>query len=79
MKIPCPNCNQRLDIPEELAGQIIECPICNGSITIPTSDQPASEQNEAREIHPLDGKIFDNLCNKLSDLVELETEEYDVV
>ena len=47
MKIPCPNCNQRLDIPEELAGQIIECPICNGSITIPTSDQPASEQNEA--------------------------------
>ena len=47
MKIPCPNCNQRLDIPEELAGQIIECPICNGSITIPTSDQPASEQSEA--------------------------------
>ena len=25
MKIPCPNCNQRLDIPEELFGQTIKC------------------------------------------------------
>ena len=47
MKIPCPNCNQRLDIPEELAGQTIECPTCNTSITVPTSDLPAPEQNEA--------------------------------
>lgn len=47
MKTPCPNCNQRLDIPEELAGQTIECPTCNTSITVPTSDLPAPEQNEA--------------------------------
>ena len=47
MKTPCPNCNQRLDIPEELAGQTIECPTCNTSITVPTSDLQAPEQNEA--------------------------------
>ena len=35
MKIPCPNCNQRLDIPEELAGQNIECPACNEKVNIP--------------------------------------------
>ena len=39
MKIPCSNCNQRLEIPEELAGQTIECPSCNASLAVPT--QPA--------------------------------------
>ena len=37
MKIPCSNCNQRLDIPEELAGQAIECPACNASLAVPKS------------------------------------------
>jgi ankyrin repeat protein len=41
MKIPCSNCNQRLEIPEELAGQTIECPACNASLTVPTPE-PAS-------------------------------------
>ena len=35
MKIPCSSCNQRLDIPEELAGQTIECPACNKSLDVP--------------------------------------------
>jgi len=35
MKIPCSNCNQRLEIPEELAGQTIECPACNASLAVP--------------------------------------------
>ena len=36
MKIPCSSCNQRLEIPEELAGQTIECPACNASLAVPT-------------------------------------------
>jgi len=36
MKIPCSNCNQRLDIPEEYAGQTIECPACKVSLSVPT-------------------------------------------
>jgi DNA-directed RNA polymerase subunit RPC12/RpoP len=47
MKIPCPNCNQRLDIPEELSGQTIECPACNGRITVPALDTLVPEQNDA--------------------------------
>ena len=35
MKIPCTNCNQHLEIPEELAGQTIECPACNTSLAVP--------------------------------------------
>jgi len=40
MKIPCSNCNQNLEIPEELAGQTIECPACNASLAVPTMAAP---------------------------------------
>ena len=32
MKITCPKCSQNLDIPEELAGQSIDCPVCSKSL-----------------------------------------------
>ena len=35
MKIPCSSCNQRLEIPDELEGQTIECPACNASLAVP--------------------------------------------
>ena len=35
MKIKCPSCDQRLEIPEELAGQTIECPACNTGLSVP--------------------------------------------
>lgn len=41
MKIPCSNCNQKLEIPEEFAGQTIECPACNTSLLVPTPEAPA--------------------------------------
>ena len=41
MKIPCSNCNQRLEIPEELAGQTIECPACNASLAVPSLEPTA--------------------------------------
>ena len=40
MKIPCSNCNQRLEIPEELAGQTIECPACKASLAVPAIAAP---------------------------------------
>jgi len=40
MKIPCSNCNQRLEIPDELAGQTIECPACNASLAVPAMAAP---------------------------------------
>ena len=45
MKIPCSSCNQRLEIPDQLAGQTIECPACKArfpvqSIEAPTPDPP---------------------------------------
>ena len=56
MKTPCPNCNQRLDIPEELSGQTIECPACNVNINVRNSSLPAPEQNEDK-IPSLQSKI----------------------
>jgi len=40
MKIPCSSCNQRLEIPDELAGQTIECPACNASLAVPVIEAP---------------------------------------
>ena len=42
MKIPCSCCNQRLEIPDDLAGHNIECPSCKASLTVPTP-KPASQ------------------------------------
>ena len=47
MKIQCPSCDQRLEIPEELAGQTIECPACNGKLTIPSPTKPNAATPES--------------------------------
>ena len=40
MKTPCSGCNQHLEIPEEFAGQTIECPTCNASLDVPSIEAP---------------------------------------
>ena len=52
MKIPCSSCNQRLEIPEELAGQTIECPACKASLAVPPLAPPPSETPQARDTTP---------------------------
>ena len=49
MKIPCSNCNQRLEIPDELAGQTINCPACNTSLTVPAMDAPPPAPAQVQE------------------------------
>ena len=62
MKIICTNCNQHLEIPEELAGQTIECPACKTSLAMPAiiaapdlvqeeSPQVASSENYPIELN----------------------------
>jgi hypothetical protein len=34
-KFNCPHCSQHLEAPEELLGQAIQCPSCNGPIRLP--------------------------------------------
>ena len=52
MKIPCSNCNQRLEIPEELAGQTIECPACNASLAVPAMAAPPPTPAQVQESAP---------------------------
>ena len=62
MKIQCPSCDQRLEIPEELAGQTIECPACNTSLTAPALAAPtppppiAPTQNKRKAPQATSGK-----------------------
>jgi len=55
MKIPCSNCGQRLDIPEELAGQTIDCPACGTALAVPAlapQPPPAAPPKAARKTSP---------------------------
>jgi hypothetical protein len=35
MELLCPQCQQRLTIPDQYAGQVMRCPLCNGTFTAP--------------------------------------------
>ena len=54
MKIPCNNCNQHLEIPEELAGQTIECPACNTSLAVPALVQEETPQVASGKNYPIE-------------------------
>ena len=50
MKMNCPNCDQHLDIPDELAGQTIDCPACveNFAVENVASEAPESGQSKLK-------------------------------
>ena len=52
MKIQCPSCDQRLEIPEELAGQTIECPACNASLVVPSLATPPPSPVQVQQSAP---------------------------
>ena len=35
MNLLCPNCTKMLTVPEEFAGQLMKCPLCGGTFTVP--------------------------------------------
>lgn len=35
----CVKCNQQLDVPENLLGQVVKCPTCNQSLRLPSPDK----------------------------------------
>ncbi len=49
MNLLCPNCQKMLTVPEDFAGQLMKCPLCSGTFTVPglpgsaTPALPASE------------------------------------
>lgn len=49
----CPHCDQSLEAPEDMLGETIECPSCNGSIQL-----PEPEPKPQRQITPHQRKII---------------------
>lgn len=43
-KFNCPHCEQSLEAPEDMLGQTIECPACNGSIQLPKPEPTPAPQ-----------------------------------
>ena len=48
IKLDCPHCGQHLEGDEELCGQKINCPSCNGEIIIPAKQAPRPAAKIAR-------------------------------
>ena len=48
----CPSCNQTLEAPEDMAGQLVECPACRQQMTVPgeAAPAPAAEMDETVEV-----------------------------
>jgi hypothetical protein len=48
MELLCPNCQKKLTVPEQYAGQMMRCPLCQGTFTVPAlpSAVPAAESPE---------------------------------
>jgi hypothetical protein len=42
MNLLCPNCQKMLTVPEEFAGQLMKCPLCAGTFTVPALPAPAA-------------------------------------
>ena len=46
-KVACPHCEQHMNVPDQLAGQVITCPTCNNELTVEISDPLESFQRPA--------------------------------
>jgi hypothetical protein len=40
MNLLCPNCQKMLQVPEQYAGQLMKCPLCTGTFTVPALPTP---------------------------------------
>ena len=65
MKLSCTNCNQSLEIPDELLGQTVECPVCKIKFTA-----GQSSTNSVYDVKPLMA-----LCEKILLDEEVSVEE----
>jgi hypothetical protein len=44
MNLICPHCQQMVSAPDSSAGQLMKCPLCNESFSVPSLPQPASSK-----------------------------------
>lgn len=51
MNLLCPNCQKTLTVPEQFAGQLMKCPLCSGTFTVPALP-PAGEPAPAEPSEP---------------------------
>lgn len=59
MNLLCPNCQKMLTVPEEFAGQLMKCPLCSGTFTVPglpgtaapSAPTPAEPEAETYAFH----------------------------
>lgn len=66
MKFDCPHCSQRLEAPQELLGQQIGCPNCEGLIQVPAPLEAPAPDLEALTREGQDRSQVSDLLNGMS-------------
>jgi hypothetical protein len=52
MNLLCPNCQKMLTVPEQYAGQLMKCPLCAGTFTVPAlPSAPAAPPPPVPDVH----------------------------
>ena len=83
MKTRCQNCNQKLEIPEELIGSKIECPACNNNIeigeSISSNDVNRLSKNDLQN-DKISRKIINNPVSRMiSNSLEEDKPKYEML
>src|SRR6516164_4687182 len=59
MNLLCPNCQKLLTVPEQYAGQLMKCPLCAGTFTVPgLPAAPAAAPPPAAPSPPAGGDVY---------------------
>ena len=69
----CPQCNQELEAPADLAGEIVECPSCETQLTVPEAEvtpaaSPPSVAGASADPTPSSGG---NACSECGKAMEI--------
>lgn len=54
MNLLCPNCQKMLQVPEQYAGQLMKCPLCTGTFTVPALPPQPSAPPPPPMVQPQD-------------------------
>lgn len=52
IRFPCPGCEKKLSVKDEMAGRIAVCPSCKHKVRIPQPEAPADDADEQEEAVP---------------------------
>jgi hypothetical protein len=52
MTVVCPACSRKLNVPTDLIGELVKCPVCGQNFKVGVDVEPDPEVPEVRPVEP---------------------------